>query len=166
MEFNEKLNRLGKKVSKTFTKTYKVATEKSGKLIEEAKLRMQIASENDKISEKLEQIGAAVYEDYKAGGAGNTDFEDLCKEIEEAETSVQEMRNKILEMKKMRQCSVCGTEISKEDRYCSKCGAEQEAEPEDEEESVKETADKCPYCDAKLAKDATFCSACGTKLEE
>ena len=66
MEFNEKLNLFGKKVSKTVTKTYKVATEKSGKLIEEAKLRMQIASENDKISEKLEEIGAAVYEDFKS----------------------------------------------------------------------------------------------------
>ena len=57
MDLNEKLNFWGKNVSRTVTKTYKVATEKSGKLIEEAKLRMQIASENDKISEKLEKIG-------------------------------------------------------------------------------------------------------------
>jgi len=164
MEFNEKLNLFGRKVSKTVTKTYKVATEKSGKLIEEAKLRMQIASENDKISEKLEQIGAAVYEDFKAGNSNYADFEDLCKEIEESETSVCEMRNKILEMKKLRQCAVCGTEISNEDRYCSKCGAEQEVIIEEEYEEVEQ--DRCPYCNAKLAKDATFCSACGTKLEE
>lgn len=164
MEFNEKLNLFGKKVSKTVTNTYKVATEKSGKLIEEAKLRMQIASENDKISEKLEEIGAAVYEDFKSGNTNYGDFEDLCKEIEASETSVCEMRNKILEMKKLRQCSVCETEISKEDRYCSKCGAEQENIAEAEYE--KPESDKCPYCNAKLSKDATFCSACGTKLEE
>lgn len=163
MEFNEKLNLFGKKVSKTVTKTYKAATETSGKLIGEAKLRMQIASENDKISEKLEQIGAAVYEDFKAGETNYADFEDLCKEIEEAEASVQEMRNKILEMKKMKQCNVCGTEISANDRYCSKCGAEQEIPQETEK---NEPVEKCPYCDAKLAKDATFCAACGTKLEE
>jgi len=164
MELNEKLNKFGRKVSKTFTKTYKVATEKSGNLIEEAKLRFQIASENDKISEKLEEIGAVVYEDFKSGTSNYPDFEDLCKEIEESEASVQEMRNKILEMKKLKQCAVCGTEISKEDRYCSKCGAEQEVELEAYEADDIET-DKCPYCDAKLAKDATFCSACGTKLE-
>lgn len=161
MEFNEKLNLFGRKVSKTVTKTYKVATEKSGKLIEEAKLRMQIASENDKISEKLEEIGAAVYEDFKSGNSTYSDFEDLCKDIETSELSVQEMRNKILEMKKLKQCSVCGTEISNDDRYCAKCGAEQEVIIE---EDIAET-DKCPYCDAKLAKNATFCSACGTKLE-
>ena len=162
MEINETLNQLGKKVSKTFSKTYKVATEKSGKLIEEAKLRMQIASENDKISEKLEQIGATVYEDFKSGESNYADFEEICKEIEESETSIQEMRSKILEMKKMKRCAVCDTEMAKEDRFCSKCGAEQEVVLE--EEPVEKT-DNCPYCDAKLAKDATFCSACGTKLE-
>lgn len=165
MELNEKLNQLGKKVSKTFSKTYKVATEKSGKLIEEAKLRMQIASENDKISEKLEQIGAAVYEDFKSGNTNYSDFEDLCKEIEESEVSVEEMRNKILEMKKLKRCAVCDTEMSREDRYCSKCGAEQEVNFEEDEEKCEKT-NNCPYCDAKLAKDATFCSACGTKLED
>ena len=164
MELNEKLNMLGKKVSKTFTKTYKVATEKSGNLIEEAKLRVQIASENDKISEKLEEIGAAVYEDFKAGNSNYGDFEDLCKDIEESEALVCEMRTKILEMKKLKQCAVCGTEISKEDRYCSKCGAEQEIQYEDLSDDI--ASDKCPYCEAKLAKNATFCSACGTKLEE
>ena len=162
MEINETLNQLGKKVSKTFSKTYKVATEKSGKLIEEAKLRMQIASENDKISEKLEQIGDTVYEDFKSGESAYADFEEICKEIEESEASIQEMRSKILEMKKMKRCAVCDTEMAKEDRFCSKCGAEQEVTLE--EESFEKT-DNCPYCDAKLAKDATFCSACGTKLE-
>lgn len=162
MEINETLNHWGKKVSKTFSKTYKVATEKSGKLIEEAKLRMQIASENDKISEKLEQIGATVYEDFKSGESAYADFEEICKEIEASEISIQEMRSKILEMKKMKKCAVCDTEMAKEDRFCSKCGAEQEVTLE--EEPVEKT-DNCPYCDAKLAKDATFCSACGTKLE-
>ena len=164
MEFNEKLNLFGKKVSKTVTKTYKVATEKSGKLIEEAKLRMQIASENDKMSEKLEEIGAAVYEDFKAGNSTYADFEDLCKEIESSEALVQEMRDKILEMKKLKQCAVCGSELLRDDRYCSKCGAEQEITLE--EDTVKEGTERCPYCDAKLAKNATFCSACGTKLED
>jgi len=164
MELNEKLNMFGKKVSKTFTKTYKVATEKSGNLIEEAKLRIQIASENDKISEKLEEIGAAVYEDFKTGNSAYADFEDICKEIEESESAVCEMRTKILEMKKLKQCSVCGNEISRNDRFCSKCGAEQEI-CYDAEINEEET-DKCPYCEAKLAKNATFCSACGTKLEE
>lgn len=165
MEFNEKLNLFGKKVSKTFTKTYKVATEKSGNLIEEAKLRLQIASENDKISDKLEQIGAIVYEDFKSGNSTYSDFEDLCKEIEKSEASVQEMRTKILEIKRLKQCSICGTEILRNDRYCSKCGSEQDIQISVKEEN-EEVVSNCPYCDAKLAKDATFCSACGTKLEE
>ncbi|MBP3284659.1 MAG: zinc ribbon domain-containing protein [Clostridia bacterium] len=160
----EKLNHLGKNVSKTVTKTYKAATEKSGKLIEEAKLRLQIASENDKISEKLEEIGAIVYEDYKSGESNYTSFEDLCKEIEESELAVSTMNAKILEMKKLKQCPICENVVGRNDKYCSKCGAEQEVteEPEEEEEPLE----KCPYCDSKLAANATFCSNCGTKLNE
>lgn len=165
MELNKKLNFWGKNVSKTVTKTYKVATEKSGKLIEEAKLRMQIASENDKISEKLEKIGSLVYEDFKAGNSAYADFEDLCKEIEESELSVCNMKTKILEMKKLKLCPVCDTSLSVDDRYCSKCGAEQEI-AEGQESSENETNDTtCPYCNAKLDKNATFCTSCGTKLE-
>ena len=163
MDLNEKLNFWGKNVSKTFSKTYKVATEKSGKLIEEAKLRMQIASENDKISEKLEKIGALVYEDFKAGSNTYADFEEICKEIEESEVSICNMKTKILEMKKMKLCHVCETSLSREDRYCSKCGAEQEIIEEPEE--TKSNTETCPYCNTKLDKNATFCTACGTKLE-
>ena len=164
MDLNKKLNLWGKNVSKTVTKTYKVATEKSGKLIEEAKLRMQIASENDKISEKLEKIGGLVYEDFKAGNSAYADFEDICKEIEDSEIAVCNMKSKILEMRKMKLCHVCGTSLSMDDRYCSKCGAEQEV-PEKEEKEEEKNDTTCPYCNAKLDKDATFCTSCGTKLE-
>lgn len=165
MDLNKKLNFWGKNVSKTVTKTYKVATEKSSNLIEEAKLRMQIASENDKISEKLEKIGGLVYEDFKAGNSAYADFEDLCKEIENSEIAVCNMKAKILEMKKMKLCHVCGTSLSAEDRYCSKCGAEQEIPDESEEVQEQANDTTCPYCDAKLDKNATFCTSCGTKLE-
>ena len=164
MDLNEKLNFWGKNVSRTVTKTYKVATEKSGKLIEEAKLRMQIASENDKISEKLEKIGGLVYEDFKAGNSAYADFEDICKEIEDSEIAVCNMKAKILEMKKMKLCHVCGTSLSMDDRYCSKCGAEQEATEEEVKKEEKNDT-TCPYCNAKLDKNATFCTSCGTKLE-
>lgn len=161
----DKLNHFGKNVSKTVTNTYKAATKKSGELIEEAKLRMQIASENDKISEKLEEIGAIVYEDYKSGESNYTAFEDLCKEIEESEVEVASMNAKILEMKKLKQCSICENVVGRNDKYCSKCGAEQEliAEVEEDEEEI---LGKCPYCDNKIAPNATFCSNCGTKLNE
>lgn len=162
MDINQKLNFLGKNVSKTFTKTYKAATEKSGKLIEEAKLRMQIATENDKISEKLEKIGGLVYEDFKAGNSAYADFEDICKEIEESEISVCNMKAKILEMKRMKLCNVCDASLSINDRFCSKCGAEQDIE---EHEDTNSKFDTCPYCNEKLDKDAAFCTSCGTKLE-
>jgi hypothetical protein len=93
---------LKKEIPKQVSKTYKIASEKSGQLIEEAKLRLQIASTNDKITEKLGEIGALVYEDYKAGNQTYADFEELCKDIEESEVAISNMKSKILTMKKMK----------------------------------------------------------------
>lgn len=160
---------LKREIPKQVSKTYKIASEKSGQLIEEAKLRLQIASTNDKISEKLGEIGALVYEDYKSGNPAYTDFEELCKEIEESEVAIVNMKSKILKMKKMKQCAVCENPLALDDRYCSKCGAEQPAqlsEIEDEEEIPEEVLKNCPNCNEKLGKDDVFCTKCGVKVKD
>jgi len=158
---------LKKEIPKQVSKTYKIASEKSGQLIEEAKLRLQIASTNDKITEKLGEIGALVYEDYKAGNQAYADFEELCKDIEESEVAISNMKAKILTMKKMKQCEVCENALSIDDRYCSKCGAEQPVKiVEVEEEIPEETLTTCPSCNAKLNKNDIFCTSCGIKVKE
>jgi len=159
---------LKKEIPKTVSKTYKIASEKSGQIIEEAKLRLQIASTNDKISEKLSEIGALVYEDYKSGNSTYSDFEELCKDIEESEVAISNMKAKILKMKKMKQCEVCENALALEDRYCSKCGAEQpiQIETVEEDEPEEETISNCPNCNTKLDKNATFCTNCGIKVKE
>ncbi|MBQ7668114.1 MAG: zinc ribbon domain-containing protein [Clostridia bacterium] len=160
---------LKREIPKKVTKTYKIASEKSGNLIEEAKLRLQIASTNDKITDKLGEIGSLVYEDYKAGSGSYGDFEELCKEIETSEAEISKMKAKILKMKNMKQCEVCENPLALDDRYCSKCGAEQPLMVEEEEivEEKKEPAlTNCPNCDAKLSKDAVYCAKCGVKVNE
>lgn len=162
----KKINLFGKDISKTVSRTCKVATEKSSQLIEEAKLRLQIANANDTISEKLEEIGALVYEDYKSGNPSYTDFEDLCKEVEEQEVMISNMKSTILKAKKLKQCEVCENPLALDDKYCSKCGAEQPEiiEEKDIEEVDVEPLTECPNCATKLKKDDAFCSKCGVKL--
>lgn len=160
---------LKREIPKQVSKTYKIASEKSSNLIEEAKLRLQIASTNDKITDKLGEIGALVYEDYKSGSQTYSDFEELCKDIEESEIAIANMKSKILKMKKMKQCEICETALSIDDRYCSKCGAEQPiAITEIEEEKIvdEESLTNCPNCNEKLNKNATFCTKCGVKIND
>lgn len=162
MDFNFFKKEFPKKV----TKTCKAAGEKSTKLIEEAKLRLNIANLNDKISDQLREIGSLVYEDYKAGNAAYADFEELCKNIEENEVAIADMKNKILKMKKLKQCEVCDTSLYLEDKFCSKCGAEQPEIVEEKELEEPKQINACPNCGEKVEKDAVFCAKCGTKIVE
>lgn len=157
------LNFWKKEFPKKVTKTCKVAGEKSSQLIEEAKLRLNIANLNDKISDKLAEIGALVYEDYKSGNTSYADFEELCKIIEEDEIAIAEMKTNILKMKKMKQCEVCDASLNINDKYCSKCGAEQPEiiEVETEESLVSNT---CPNCNEKIEKGSSYCPKCGAKI--
>lgn len=159
------LNFWKKEFPKKVTKTCKVAGEKSSQLIEEAKLRLNIANLNDKISDKLAEIGALVYEDYKSGNSSYADFEELCKSIEEDEISVNEMKANILKMKKMKQCEVCDASLNLNDKFCSKCGAEQPEIVEEEPEAVVDP-NVCPNCDEKIEKGSVYCPRCGEKIAE
>lgn len=159
------LNFWKKEFPKKVTKTCKVAGEKSSQLIEEAKLRLNIANLNDKISDKLAEIGALVYEDYKSGNTSYADFEELCKGIEEDEIAITEMKTSILKMKKMKQCEVCDTSLNIDDKFCSKCGAEQpEIVEVEEEQTIDPTA--CPSCNEKIEKGSIYCAKCGAKIAE
>lgn len=164
MDF-KKINVFSKDFSKKVSKTYKVATEKSSKLIEEAKLRLQIANANDKISERLEEIGALVYEDYKSGNPSYSDFEDLCKEVEEQEILVSNMKASILKSKKQKQCEICENPLALEDKYCPKCGAEQ-PEIVAEEDSKVSPITECPNCKTKISKNDMYCAKCGAKITD
>lgn len=159
------LNFWKKEFPKKVTKTCKVAGEKSSQLIEEAKLRLNIANLNDKISDKLAEIGALVYEDYKSGNSSYADFEELCKSIEEDEIAVSEMKTVILKMKKLKQCEVCEASLNIDDKFCSKCGAEQPIVIEDEEVQPIDPS-ICPSCEEKIEKGSIFCAKCGTKIIE
>lgn len=158
------LNFFKKDLPKKVTKTCKAAGEKSTQLIEEAKLRLNIANLNDKISEKLTKIGSIVYEDYKTGNSTYADLEELCKAIEEDEVTIADMKSKILTMKKQKQCEVCQTSLYLDDKYCSKCGAEQPELIEIEEEPTEKNT--CPNCNEKFEKGSAYCSNCGEKLSE
>lgn len=157
------LNFWKKELPKKVTNTCKVAGEKSSNLIEEAKLRLNIANLNDKISDKLAEIGALVYEDYKSGNTSYADFEDLCKSIEENEVAIADMKNTILKMKKLKQCEVCEASLNADDKFCSKCGAEQPIVVEEVNEEPIIPA-VCPSCEGKIEKGSTFCPQCGAKV--
>ena len=95
-------------------------TDKGKDAIEVTKLNSQIGAEKDKIKSIYLSIGESVYKAYSTGES--TEFEELCVQVKESENIIDEISEKILEIKNATKCSNCGTEVAKETAFCSKCG--------------------------------------------
>lgn len=126
------------KLGKKATQTYKDATEKTGKLAKEAKLKMLISDDKSQIEEIYAEIGKKVYQ--KHIREENIDIkEELleeCSKIDVLSDEIETARMDILQLKDKKQCKNCFYEIEKEDNYCSHCGAKQEIEEVKEVEVV------------------------------
>lgn len=104
-------------------KATKNIAQKTGEIVEISKLNLSISQEKDKISKIYADIGKAVYEQYKQGN--DIGFGDKCAVIAEHERTIEELQQKILEIKNVKKCPSCGTEVGLDIAYCPQCGAKQ-----------------------------------------
>jgi Zn finger protein HypA/HybF involved in hydrogenase expression len=153
------LGNIGKKVGEAA----QAAARKSSEIVEITKLNANISSEEDKIQKLYIQIGKAVYGEFVSPGEIKEDFKALCSQIAEHEQNIKALREKISEVKGIRQCINCGAELERSQIYCPKCGTKNEPAQFAEEPS-QPAAVFCPSCGCSLDQNALFCTNCGTKV--
>ena len=155
------LENLGKKVGEAA----QAAAKKSGELVEVTKLNVNISSEEDKVQKLYAQIGKSVYERYSASGVAEDYAREACEQIKVHEQNIKSLRDKIAEVKGVKSCISCGTEMERTQIFCSKCGAKNDITPVAAEEPVQQAATiSCPSCGSTLAADSVFCTNCGTRV--
>lgn len=110
MAFIDNLKKFGKDVA-----------QKSSDMVETTKLNMSISQEKEKITRLYTEIGSLVYQEFKAGN--DVGFGEKCAQIVEMEGKIEELQNKILEIKNAAKCPGCGAEVSAETVFCAQCGA-------------------------------------------
>jgi chromosome segregation ATPase len=113
-------------ISKKVTETARAAAKKSGDIVEVTKLNINISAEEDKIKKTFTDIGKIVYDSYAKKEDMADNFRELCKQVESYEKNIEDMKKKILELRKIKICPECDTELDIEMAYCHKCGEEQE----------------------------------------
>ena len=96
MEFMKKVEEISKKVGDTASNTYNTVADKSGKLIEETKLKISISEKQTDIDEIYEEMGKAVYNLYKADEDVGKEFTKQCKKIDKLNDEINNMNTKIL----------------------------------------------------------------------
>ncbi len=169
MEFMKKVEQISKKVGDTATNTYNTVADKSGKLIEETKLKIAISEKQTDIDEIYEEIGKAVYNAYKAGEDVGKDFTKEAKKIDKLNEEIQNMNTKILYNKGLRVCASCGETIPLDSKFCVNCGEKQKAVKikEEKKETKKEEVEVekvCPECGQVFEPTAKYCNKCGHKF--
>ena len=121
-----------------FSDLGKKATETTGKIAGETKLKLKINENKGKIEDIYEEIGKKVYE--KHVREENIDIKaDLAEECSKIDTLAKEIENARLEILRLNQkklCSKCSAEIENGAMFCPKCGEKQNPE----ESTVKEEA--------------------------
>lgn len=116
------LDNVGRKISGAG----KAALKASGDLVQTTKLNLAIKSEENKIEAFMVEIGNIIYEKYKNGIPFDTEISEKCDEIAKCMSSIEEIKAKINEVKNIRICSGCSSEIDKDNLYCPKCGTKKE----------------------------------------
>ena len=123
MDFFDKI---GKKVSEG----YNAAAEKTSKLTKEAKLKLAIAENKNKLDDEYKKIGEKVYEKFLNSRDHNiamTLIEEF-KIIDELKEAIKNNEAEILELKDKKKCTKCGKEYDENFDFCPNCGAKTEKE--------------------------------------
>ena len=169
MEFMKKVEEISKKVGDTASNTYNTVADKSGKLIEETKLKISISEKQTDIDEIYEEMGKAVYNLYKADEDVGKEFTKQCKKIDKLNDEINNMNTKILYNKGLRTCSSCGEVITLDSKFCTNCGEKQKTFKLKEDKKVikkdeVEVEKVCPECGQVFEPTAKFCNKCGHKF--
>ena len=133
------------KLKNAANKTYKSASQKTGELAKEAKLKMKMNENRAKIKDLYEEIGKIIYQKHIHGEEVKIkeDLNTYCSQIDEISKEQEKLQEELLTLKNKRICENCYTEIELNVKYCPHCGFEQATEQvaDINEENTEETVE-------------------------
>lgn len=115
------------KIGETASKTYKATANKTSKIAKEAKLKILINDDEDKINELYKDIGQKMYESYSSKNeVDETSLKDIFTKIDALNQEIKDTKTELLKLKDSKVCKNCGEKIDLMAKYCNNCGYEQE----------------------------------------
>ena len=123
MDFLDKLKNVA-------NKTYKSASQKTGELAKEAKIKMKMNENKSKIKDLYEEIGKVIYKKHMNNEEVKIkeDLDSYCSQIDEISKEQEKLQEEVLALKNKRICENCYAEIELNVKYCPHCGFEQAEE--------------------------------------
>ena len=145
--------------TKVVTDTAKTVGKKSSDMMEVTKLNLAISAEEEKIEKQLFEIGRKVYEQFTESETADEPVLELCKDVQFMENSITDMRTRILNLRKIKECPTCKEMLDLDMAFCFKCGAAQpvviivENEPEEDVVEVEAEAEGEPAAEEQAPQE-------------
>lgn len=109
-------------VKDTVIKTANAAYGKSEQLVDIAKIKLSVANAESDVKKLYAELGAVLYEKYKAEEAVPEEFAELCMKIDSKQAEIVSARERLAALKKTSLCKNCGKEVPENAAFCPSCG--------------------------------------------
>lgn len=176
-------------IKSTFFNLKNTIAKNSGDFVKNTKLNLDLANEEEKLKLLYIEIGKKVHEIYAYGGSLGEYFDERYRQVIEAQSTINSIKEKLEVLKGVKTCAGCGRQIDKKHIYCPHCGASMAgaeifkpdtapeatiikepkiAEPEitvpENLNEAKEEYKICSSCGERNPAQGRFCLGCGRIL--
>ena len=124
------------------------AITKGKEAAESSRLNGEIRQQEQKINGEMTQLGRYIAEHPDLLAQRDGVITGILERIEEARAEIARLNEAILELRGVRICGQCGTEVAIDARFCGNCGKPMAALPV--VEAAPAEARKCPACGETL----------------
>ena len=119
----ERIKHGAEQAGKAAESAVKTAGEKTGELVETAKLNLHIADLQIRVKEILRDIGALVYSAHKHPNTDTEKVDAMLQELDSLHKEIADYRERVSALKHRKFCRECEAEVGRKDEYCRYCGA-------------------------------------------
>ena len=103
-------------------KSAKKAAKYASTMVEKGKLRLSMSDTEAEISSLLRDIGAIIYTAFAEGEEFEGEIKEKCEAVSAKKEEIAALRIKLSELKGVKNCPSCGSEIDELANFCPKCG--------------------------------------------
>lgn len=120
---NEKTEELLAKVMQKASAAADYTTKKAEKAVEVTKQNFRLCSVNAEIEKLERKIGQMVYRAYQGESMQQSDLDALLAQLDAETARATELRRKLAERKKKKNCPSCGKVCEDDSAFCPVCGS-------------------------------------------
>lgn len=110
------------RAKRTAVKGANIAIQKTGEAVEWTKLSVAVNAKQYDLEKEYAKLGRILYDSYQDNSSSVADCEQQCAVITAVKKELEELEEKLQQLKKKRTCPSCGAEVSDNSVICAACG--------------------------------------------